>query len=399
MIRAGHAPTALAALIVLGAASGCKRSPAPEAADASPVHRPAPAPPSPTFDAEPYRARAKVPALAYAAFTRDEVVALGAAGEASHGRTATEDTRFEAASIAKTLIATCVMQLVDEGRMQLDDDVSSHLGFPVRHPGYPRPISLRMLLGHASSIRDRPGEVSAPRDVPLGTYLERYLGGFRRGPADASRRSSGRLEAFAARAPGTAYEYTNVGAALAAHAVEKRAGRSFEDQARERVFVPLRMAKTSYREGPLDAVPHALRDGGQEALRPPSHALYPVVDLRSTPRDLARFGRAILREGELDGERILTAEAVRTMLTPALPGVSADEALGWQLRDIGGARVVGHEGEDAGATTALFLDLEAGVGAVVLANGDAFQGGGSGRAEAIEAALATLLDEARSRAR
>ena len=68
----------------------------------------------------------------------------------------------------------------------------------------------------------------------------------------------------------------------------------------------------------------------------------------------------------------------------------AEQALGWQLRTIGGRHVVGHEGEDAGATTGLYVDLVAGSGAIVLANGDAFGSGDRARAEAIQTIISEL---------
>jgi CubicO group peptidase (beta-lactamase class C family) len=117
--------------------------------------------------------------------------------------------------------------------------------------------------------------------------------------------------------------------------------------------------------------------------------VYPAVDLFATAGDLARFSRAILRDGELDGARILSAASVRAMLRAET--AAADQAIGWQLRTIGGRPVIGHEGEDAGATTGLFLDLASGTGALVLANGDAFGSGDKVRAEAIQTMISGLL--------
>jgi CubicO group peptidase (beta-lactamase class C family) len=101
----------------------------------------------------------------------------------------------------------------------------------------------------------------------------------------------------------------------------------------------------------------------------------------------------MLRDGELDGARVLNASSVRAMTT-AIDGDAA-QALAWQLRTIGPAqtrlRVVGHEGEDAGATTALFIDRAAGTSVVVLANGDAFGSGDRARAAAIQSLLVDLL--------
>ncbi|GAI08999.1 unnamed protein product, partial [marine sediment metagenome] len=94
----------------------------------------------------------------------------------------------------------------------------------------------------------------------------------------------------------------------------------------------------------------------------------------------------------------LSPASVRTMLeTGAGDGGTNDgeQALAWQLRAIGGARVVGHEGEDRGASTGLFLDLVTGTGAVVLTNGDAFGSGDRARADAVQTFLADLLATAR----
>ena len=92
---------------------------------------------------------------------------------------------------------------------------------------------------------------------------------------------------------------------------------------------------------------------------------------------------------------MLSPTSVRTMLAGGAS--DADQALAWQLRTIGGRRVAGHEGEDAGASAALFLDLAAGTGAIVLANGDAFGSGDRERAAAIQGLVAELLTTAQGR--
>src|SRR5690606_18293155 len=121
------------------------------------------------------------------------------------------------------------------------------------------------------------------------------------------------------------------GGALAAYAVERAAARPFEAHVTARVLAPLGMTSASFRSAPGDALPHAATDGGHARLAPPSHAVYPVVDLRASARELGRFARAILRGGELEGARVLTPESVAAMLKPALPAVSREQALGWQL--------------------------------------------------------------------
>jgi CubicO group peptidase (beta-lactamase class C family) len=356
--------------------SACKRTSAHRAHDAE-ADREVP-PPVVAFSAEAYRERARVPAIAFAAVTSRAVVVSGATGQADVGRAAdaAETTPFEAASIAKTVVATCVMQLVEEKKLDLDVDVSRWVGFPVRHPTSARPITLRLLLQHRASIRDVDGEIGAPGGVAIGELVRRVLVTDGGGP---------RAVSFLDAGPGDEARYSNLGATLAAYAVERASGESFADRAAHRVFEPLGMRDTSWSARAGAAVPYAEKDAGFVALPQASHAVYPSVDLRSTARDLARYARAILRGGELDGTRVLGAASVSTMTR---------ESLGWQSRTVGRRAVVGHEGEDAGASTALFLDLAAGAGAVVLANGDAFTSGDAARAAALEDLLADLLAEA-----
>src|SRR5690606_38775891 len=67
------------------------------------------------------------------------------------------DDLFRIASISKSFAATSILQLVEQGRLSLDDDASGLVGFPVRNPAFPdRVITLRMLLNHTSSITDGP---------------------------------------------------------------------------------------------------------------------------------------------------------------------------------------------------------------------------------------------------
>jgi CubicO group peptidase (beta-lactamase class C family) len=337
-------------------------------------------------------ARAHVAGVGYAAVTRGREVVVGGSGlaDVAQRRGVGADTVFEAASIAKLVVATCVMQLVEEGKVDLDADASKYVGFALRHPRAATPITMRMLLSHRASIRDRQDEIGAAREgQPLLAFLGRMM------LEDGKPRAA----AFWEAAPGTATSYSNVGASLAALAVERIAGASFADVSARRIFEPLRMRTASWTAPMLGATdtyarPYAFRDAGFVALPSPSHALYPAVDLHASARDLARFARAMLRGGELDGARILTGATVDTMMT-AVTG-DPQQGLAWQLRSMGGAHVVGHEGEDAGATTALFLDRAANSGAVVLANGDAFGSDDPSRAAAVQTFLGELLTLART---
>lgn len=363
------------AIAFVAAASGCRcdreREPPPA--------REAPAPARAPLSLPATIEKARVPAMAYAAVARDRVIAVEAAGlaDASRRMEATKTTIFEAASIAKTVIAVSVMQLVEQRKLDLDADVSTFVGFKVAPPGAKAPVTLRHLLSHRGSIVDHLDQLQGAREqTRLGRFLETYLS---------------QEDAYASTAPGTKVVYSNVGSALAAYAVERASGEGFDDYSTKHVFAPLRMGSTKWTAASAGvAVPHRLADGAFVALPQASHAIYPVVDLRSTAGDLARFAQAILRDGELDGARILQPASVTTMLAPA--DDAKEEALGWQLRRMAGRNVVGHEGEDAGASTGMFLDRASGTAVVVLANGDAFGSGDDARTKAIQDLFRSLFD-------
>jgi CubicO group peptidase (beta-lactamase class C family) len=304
---------------------------------------------APRFDASSYRIEASVPAIAYAAVWPQGSLE-GATGIADVERrvSATSTTIFHAASIAKLVVATCVLALEAEHRVDLDVDVAHYLDFSLR-----RTVTLRMLLAHTSSIRDD-DETFAPRGASLGDFLRRYLA---------------RDSAWEDRAAGQ-YLYSNAGASLAAYVVERVSGESFDEHSKRTVFDPLAMTSTSWAAaGSNGAVPYA-----DHALPHASHALYPSDDLYTTAHDLARFATMLAKRG-----------------SPGQPG--------FQTHTLGAHAALGHEGEDRGVSTALFVAPAEGIGAVVLTNGDAFGSGDARRAAAIESLLIALLDEASSNKR
>lgn len=271
---------------------------------------------------------AHVPGISVAVVKNGSVTRTEAAGNV------TAETPMEAASIAKTLIGIAVMQLVEQGKLDLDDDASTHLPFPLRHPTG-MPITLRMLLTHRGSIRD-PNDLEAARDPDLGMFLEHAV-------------------EFYAEEPGTKTAYSNMGASIAALAVQKTSGKPFDAYVHDAILVPVGAAHAAYH---------------------PLHAVYPVVDLWATAGELGALLAAIERGGD-----------------PILKSVDAmlDGNLGWQTIDLAGRSIVGHEGEDRAASTAMFFDRKTKSGAVVLTNGDAFASGDPVRAKALQNLLADLI--------
>ncbi|WCM28476.1 beta-lactamase family protein [Sphingomonas sp. QA11] len=274
-------------------------------------------------------------------------------------------------SISKTLIGMALMKGVERGWFKLDDDVNTILPFPVRNPAFPdRPITLRQLATHTSGIVDRETVYAAsyvPGDrnpLRIDAFLKSY---FSKDGKTYSKRN------FAATAPGSTYAYSNIGATLAAYAVEVKAGESYADFTRKTFLQPMGMKSSGWTDAETGA-DHAILYG--EKLKPyPLYTLatYPDGGLRTSCTDLARLVTAVLK-GRAGEDGILKASAIAALLKPEFAageipaGLSAKEpnqGIFWQYRREG---TIGHFGGDPGVTTFMGIDPKTNIGRIVLAN-------------------------------
>ena len=263
------------------------------------------------------------------------------------GRLVTPDDPVRIASVSKLVVAIGVMKLVEQGRLDLDADVSATLGWRLRNPAFPdRPITLRQLLSHTSSLRD--GDDAYV--IALGKTVREALND----PAVWD----------AAHGPGSGYfAYSNFNFPVIGSIVERATGERFDMWMRREVLQPMKLdARFNWPTCSDAAVARAVvrtqdgktvRDdlGGK---RPPcpvvaaadgscdlswwrpglNGALFsPQGGLRASARDLARIGRMLLNGGTLDGVKILSAQSVEAMLAPV-----------WQFDGANGAR----DGESEG---------------------------------------------------
>ncbi|MER6692862.1 serine hydrolase domain-containing protein [Streptomyces minutiscleroticus] len=263
-----------------------------------------------------------------------------------------EDVQYRIGSITKTFTAVLVLRLRDEGLLDLGDPLEKHL--PGTGAGE---ATIAELLAHT-------GGLAAESPAP---WWERTPGSLRPELADV-------LGERPFRHPvGRRHHYSNPGYTLLGALVEKLRGAPWEEVLRAEVLEPLGLGRTS-------AQPRAPHAGGW-AVHPWADVLLPepVEDLGrmapagqlwSTARDLARFA-VFLAGGD---ERVLSAESVREMRTPAAPGEAADVAagsaygLGMQIQSRDGRLLVGHSGSLPGFLANLSISVEDDVAAVVLAN-------------------------------
>ncbi len=301
-------------------------------------------------------------------------------------------------SISKTFTTTALMQLWEQGRFQLDDDVSDYLSFPLRNPNHPdTAITFRLLLTHRSSIRDgewygRMYQCGDPQ-VSLGDWINGYL--------QPGGRFYDAQENFEVWGPGDRWEYNNVAFGLLGYLVERISGESFADYCQTHVFQPLEMNETSWYLADIDVsrhvVPYTFVENGN--VRSPTwggrplgvilegsgatvpegdghhascaynHPNFPDGFLRTSVRQLSWFARAYLNGGTLDGRRILEESTIEEMLHAQRVEETRTQGLTWYSGGgIRGREVWGHGGSDPGINTDIRLVPEERIAAIAFIN-------------------------------
>jgi len=156
----------------------------------------------------------------------------------------TDDTLFMLGSVSKTVTAAAILQLWEQGRFGLDDDINDYLPFRVVNPHFPDvPITFRMLLTHSSSIQDNSwmclgSHMYSDGDSPIS--LRDFVEG-RLVPGGAYYASS-----YMVAPPGTVFDYSNVGFTLLGYLVESISGIPFDAYTRQNIFDPLGMDSTGW---------------------------------------------------------------------------------------------------------------------------------------------------------
>ena len=265
-------------------------------------------------------------------------------------------TLFRPGSISKLFTWTSVMQLVEEGRLELDKDVSAYIDFTIP-PKFGKPITLRDLMTHTpgfeEQIKDLITEETTP--APLRQHLVQHI--------------PERIYP-----PGTTPAYSNYGAALAGYIVERVSGQSFNDYVAEHIFKPLGMTRSTFVQ-PLPAELKPLMSNGYNVgsgKAKPFEIIEeaPAGALSATAADLSRFMIAHLQNGKFDNTQILRPETAIQMhsrqfgLSPALNAM----CLGFYEETRNGHRIIGHGGDTVYFHSDMHLMLDDGVGFFVSYN-------------------------------
>ncbi|HJP76162.1 MAG TPA: serine hydrolase, partial [Pseudonocardiaceae bacterium] len=275
----------------------------------------------------------------------------------------TTDSLFQIGSISKVWTTTVVMQLVDEGKLDLDAPVIEVLPeLRLSDPDLTKQVTLRHLLTHTSGID---GDIFT--DTGRGDdAVERYVALL----ADAAQNHP----------LGATWSYCNSGFTLAGRVIEQVTGKTWDEAIRERLFAPLGLTHTvTLPEEALlfrAAVGHV---GDETPTRAPVWVLPrsagPAGLITSTVADVLAFARLHLTGGlAADGSRVLSAESAAAMADkhadlPDKYTLGDSWGLGWIRFDWDGHRVIGHDGGTIGQSAFLRILPEQGLAVALLTNG------------------------------
>lgn len=333
----------------------------------------------------------RAPASVFAVFDRQGIIYSGGYGDRGDGRVPTIDTAFRIASCSKSFTAAALMIMVERGLVELDDPVVAHLDLgPLIGPDgaeVPAP-TLRQLVAMAGGL---------PSDDPWADRQESLSAARFRDLVTAGVRFS--------RAPGSGYEYSNLGFALVGAVIEQVSGRSFVDVVTTELIEPLGLTGIGYddRVGGADGVAtgYARFDDSweQQPVTGPG-AFSPIGGVFATASALTRWIGWLSAAGsdhEVGGDAAvqpLSRESrllLQTAHTPLPRSASDTHAYGMGLRVDENSRhgtIVAHSGGYPGFGSHMRWHLASGVGVLAFENGRY-----SGPHEPVSSALQLILDE------
>jgi hypothetical protein len=225
-----------------------------------------------------------------------------------------------------------VMQLVEEGRLDLDRDVNNYLDFRIPD-AFGKPITMRHLMTHTPGFAERYRGIYEPdATTPLGQQLRGNI------PARVY-------------PPGSTMAYTNYGTALAGYIVERLRGRPFETLVQERIFAPVGMVRSSFGRPPPAPLARQLvsgyKPGSREAYRFEVLGGAPAGALSATGGDMGRFLLMLMNGGQGANGRVVSPAGVQRMMEVAHRPVPMEQSgfgLGMIVSEQRGVRTAGHGG-------------------------------------------------------
>jgi CubicO group peptidase (beta-lactamase class C family) len=328
----------------------------------------------------------RLPGLALAIVKGDKIVHLKGFGEAdSSGQKVTPQTPFVIGSTAKSFTALAIMQLVEEGKVDLDAPVQRSIPwFKLADEEASSRITVRHLLNQTSGLPAEIGTVYLLREDLSPEALAKEV------------RALNNMELE--RPPGSSFEYNNMNYSVLGLIVQEVSGEPYEQYIEEHIFAPLKMENSfaDYQE----AKENGLAQGHRTwfGIPRPAEIFYnraatPAGYLSSSAEDMAHYLIAQLNGGRYDGAQVLSPEGVDEMhqgaVSANMMGERVSYGMGWGIRELNGVKTVSHSGGTLAYRADMILVPEGKWGVMVLENAANYTNGA--RAESIGEGVANLL--------
>jgi CubicO group peptidase (beta-lactamase class C family) len=244
-----------------------------------------------------------------------------------------DTTMFRLASISKLFTWTAAMQMVEQGKLDLDAGVDRYLDFPL---GAGQQITLRNLMTHTTGLEE------TVRNI-IVTDPKRYLG---------LREFLIENQPHRLFAPGAVPEYSNYAVGLGSYIVQRVSGERFEDYVAAHIFAPLGMAHATFYQPPPPALQNLPSQGYPSSTREPAigFELFSPAGaggISASAADMGRFGQMLLNGGELDGHRILKQETLAEMWKPQFRATDQLPPIGLGFYQVWRNQLewIGHQGD------------------------------------------------------
>ncbi|MGI8633855.1 MAG: serine hydrolase domain-containing protein [Segetibacter sp.] len=278
---------------------------------------------------------------------------------------------FRIASISKSFSATSIMQLVEAGKLSLDDDFSKLIGFTVRNPKYPETvITLKMVLSHTSSINDDQGYFNFDIINPT--------------------KNANWRKCYNDYEPGKGYQYCNLNFNMTGAVIEKISGERFDQYVKHHVLDPLGLyggynvdslnsrlfttlysydsASNSFRPSP-DAYASKREELANYVMGYSTPIFSPTGGMKISAPDLAKYMIMHMNKGKYKGVRVISKKSSKLMQTK----ISDEEGYGLAIMNldnlIPGKILTGHSGNAYGLYSAMFFEAKEKFGIVAITNG------------------------------
>ena len=275
---------------------------------------------------------------------------------------------FHMASVSKPFVATAIIQLVEQGKLNLDDELVKHLPYFKMADARYEQVTIKHILTHTSGIPDVDDyEWNKPQYDD--SAAKRYAMSFSETPLDFG--------------PGTKYNYSNAAYDLLAGVISSLSGMTFEDYMKQNIFEPVGMVNSTFYapavRDELATVPHILDDSMQVAVGyhyPYNRRHAPSSTLQSNVEDMSRWAIVNLNKGEISGNRIYSENSYELLTSFQIKtGRDENRSLAWKISQMGDYEVINHSGGDDGYLSFFAFIPSKNLGFVMMANNDFYWSG------------------------